>query len=112
MKKIIPIIVILLEITACRQHIYHTYYGEIDIDTMEVALYDLKDNLPCYLVYVSELDSAEKAPGVWGYIYGPLKYYYCPAKDTYYYTFPDNQGNAVLRGYDPYINDYYNPEEK
>ena len=35
-----------------------------------------------------------------------------PAKGSYYHTFPDNQGRVVLRGYDPYTNDYYNPEEK
>ena len=97
MKKIIPIIaIVLLAMASCRQHVYHTFYGEIDIDTMKVAFYDIKDSLPCYLVHVSDLDSVEKSPGVWGYIYGPLKYYYCPAKDTYYHTFPDNQGREVV----------------
>ena len=112
MKKIMFIIVLLLEFTACRQHVYHTYYGDIDIDTMEVALIEIKDNQPCYRVFSKDIDSVEKALGVWGYIYGPLKYYYCPAKDTYYRTFPDNQGNAVLRGYDPYTELYYRSEEK
>lgn len=103
---------LLLVMVGCREHVYHTYYGDIDIDTMEVAFYEIKDSLPCYLVHVSDLDSVEKSPRVWGYIYGPLKYYYCPAKDTYYHTFPDNQGNAVLRGYDPYKDYSYSHEEK
>lgn len=77
-----------------KKHVFHTYFGDIDIDTMEVALYDFKDSLPCYLVKISSVDSVEKAPGVWGYIYGPLKYYYCPQKNTYYHTFPDNQDDS------------------
>lgn len=114
MKKIIPIIaIVFLTMTGCREHVYHTYYRYIDIDTMDIAFYDFKDSLPCYLVHVSDLDSVEKSPGVWGYIYGPLKYYYCPAKDTYYQTFPDNQGREVVKGYNPKTDYYYYaPEEK
>jgi len=63
MKKIL-IIAILLTMTGCREHVYHTYYGDIDIDTMDIAFYDFKDSLPCYLVHVSDLDSVEKSPGV------------------------------------------------
>lgn len=102
-----------MSIACCkRQHVFHTYYGDIDTDTMEIAFFDLKDSLPCYLVHEMEMDSVEKSPGVWGYIYGPLRFYYCPQKDAYYHTFPDNQGNHVLRGYDPYSDYYYSPDEK
>ena len=111
MRKII-LLAIALMLIGCRQHIYHTYYGDIDTDTMGIAMFDIKDGLPCYLVHIKDIDSVEKAPGVWGYIYGPLKYFYCPKKDVYYYTFPDNHGNGILRGYDPYMNFYYSPDEK
>ena len=93
-------------------HIYSTYFGDIDTDTMKVAFYDLKDSLPCYMVHVADIDSIEKGPGVWGYIYGPLKYYYCPDKNIYFLTFPDNHGDGILRGYDPFTNEYYNPDER
>lgn len=74
MKKVIPIMaILLLTMASCRQKVYHTFYGEIDIDTMEVAFYDIKDSLPCYLVHVSDLDSLEESPSVWVYSYGPLK---------------------------------------
>ncbi len=106
MRKGLFILLLLMLFVGCkRQHVFHTYYGDIDIDTMEIALYDLKDSLPCYIVKISNLDSIEKAPGIWGYIKGPLYYYYCPDKNTYYTSFPDNQGRQVLRGLDPY-NDY------
>ena len=82
MKKTLLFILIALLVVACSQpHKYHTYFGDIDTDTIEVAFIDIKDGLPCYLVHVKDIDSIEKAPGVWGYLYGPLKYYYCPAKD-------------------------------
>jgi hypothetical protein len=114
MKKwTVVAIMALMALIGCRkQHIYHTFYGDIDIDTMEIALFDLKDSLPCYLVHSSDLDSVEKVPGVWGYIYGPLFYYYCPQKDIYYYTFPDNQGNYIFRVYNPVTKESYNPVEK
>ena len=112
MKKMVIVFLVMLAAGCGRKHVFHTYFGDIDIDTMEVAMYDIKDSLPCYLVKIRSIDSVEKAPGVWGYIYGPLKYYYCPQKNTYYHTFPDNQGYSIIRGYDPYTNYYFNPEEK
>ncbi len=113
MKKLILIAIIaLLAMAGCKEHKFHTYYGDIDTDTMEIAFYDLKDHFPCYLVHVSDLDSVEKGPGVWGYIYGPLKYYYCPEKNIYFHSFPDNHGDDILRGFDPYTNEYYNPDER
>ena len=127
MKKSALVITVLYLLIGCSQKgqiahssVYHTYFGDIDIDTMEIAFYDLKDSLPCYLVHVADIDSVEKGPGVWGYIYGPLKYYYCPKKNTYFHTFPDNHGDDILRGYDPYTkelydpytDEYYNPDER
>lgn len=109
MKKLLFVIALITMVIGCRRHIYHTYYGDIDIDTMTVIFYDLKDSLPCYQVGTSELDSIEKVPGIWGYIYGPIRYYYCPQKDVYYYTFPDNQGNSNLRGYNPHTKKSYLP---
>ena len=106
MKKLVLVFTALVLLIGCSQKsqedqtvpssVYHTYFGDIDIDTMEIAFYDLKDSLPCYLVHVADLDSVEKGPGVWGYIYGPIRNYYCPEKNIYFYSFPDNHGNEIL----------------
>lgn len=37
MKKILLVVLLMFIIGCSKQHVYHTYYGEIDIDTMEVA---------------------------------------------------------------------------
>ena len=122
MKKLVLVLAALVLLIGCSQKgqkdqtvhssVYHTYFGDIDIDTMEIAFYDLKDSLPCYLVHVADIDSVEKVPGEWGYIYGPIRNYYCPEKNIYFYSFPDNHGDEILRGYDPYTNEYYKPDER
>ena len=111
MKKIIPIIaIVLLTMTGCREHVYHTYYGDIDIDTMEVAY--TRDGFDWYLVRSAEKDSFNWN-GEWKYIYGPIKDYYCPANNLYEETFPDNQGNTIITEIDPYHQyDWLKDEEK
>lgn len=111
MKKLVVLVAIAMCVGCGGKHVVHTHFGDFDLDTMEVAFYDMKDSLPCYLVLQKDIDSIEKAPGEWGYIYGPLKYYYCPQKNTYYHSFPDNQGHAIFRGYDPSTDEYCNPDE-
>ena len=87
----------LLIAVGCSNHkIHHTVFGDFIIDTMQVAMYD-EEGSPCYVVHIAEKDSVEKAPGVWGYIDGPLIYYYNPAHRSYYVQFPtnDEHGNVV-----------------
>jgi len=112
MKKLVFLFIIVLMAGCGRQHVYHTYYGDIDIDTMEVAFYDIKDSLPCYLIRTLEYDSVEIVPGEWGIIKGPVELFYCPDKITYYYSFPDNQGNRILNAYNYITKEFYNPETK
>ena len=93
-----------------KQYVYHTYYGDIDIDTMEVA-YTI-DGFDWYLVRSVEKDSFNWN-GEWKYIYGPIKDYYCPVNNLYEETFPDNQGNTIVKGIDPYHQyDWLKDEEK
>ena len=96
MKKIILGI---LFISCGGGHVYHTYYGVIDIDTMEVAY--TRNGFDWYLVRSVEKDSFNW-DGVWKYIYGPIKDYYCPANNQYEETFPDNHGNIIIKEFDPY----------
>ena len=92
MRKLVILLTILMLVGCGRQHVYHTYYGDIDTDTMEAKLID--DNSPCYIVYTTEKDSVEKAPGIWGYIYGPIIVYYNPSKNVYYKKFHSNDENG------------------
>lgn len=85
-----------------RTHVFHTYYGDIDVDTMEAKLWNHNDKSPCYIVHTMAKDSVEKDTGVWGYIEGPVVMYYNPKNNIYYKSFPDNQGRCVVVETDPY----------
>lgn len=69
----------------CRKHVYHTYYGDIDIDTIEAHPWD--EEGPVYKINVIERDTI----------------YYKPFDKTYYKVFPSNDehGNCVVQ-WDPY----------
>ena len=100
MRNIVTIAIVVILLIGCnRQHIYHTYYGDIDIDTMQVALEDL-DNALCYTVQVLEKDSF-----MWDeeikHLPSPATIVYCPDKNIYYKVSPDNQGRQTISIYDP-----------
>lgn len=92
-----------------KETIYHTYYGDIDVDTMSIE--GTFDGYPYYLVHSSDKDSVEVVPGDgdWRAIDGPIYIYYCPQKDTYYYSSPDNQGRMIFTGYNPEDRSCFNP---
>ena len=79
-------------------HVYHTYYKDIDIDTMEVAIRDEDDN-PFYVV---KMDKECRYDGIRMYVDSTVVYY-SPKLDKYVLQFPtnDEHGNAVV-DYDPY----------
>lgn len=71
-----------------QQHVFHTYYGDIDIDTMEVAGQDI-DNYNCYIVNRKGKDTI---------------CYYIPSKNTYFIQIPScNEYGNVTIDYDPLI---------
>lgn len=98
MKKLIYIFIGLLLLTSCnsktsktpqnsgRQHIFHTYYGYIDTDSMEAAGLDI-DGYECYVVCYKGIDTI---------------CYYVPAKNSYFVQIPinDEHGNITV-DYDP-----------
>ena len=104
MKKILPIIGIALfaVLTAGgrKQHIFQTYYGQIDTYIMRVALLDM-DNEPCYIVKRIERDSFVWN-GVVKYLPTPAIIFYNPKKNIYYRASPDNQGRMSLSEYNPW----------
>lgn len=98
MKKVLLIIGVITSLIGCKnQHVYSTRYGTVDIDTVQTIMYDSQRN-KCYKVWEQDKDSIEKAPGEWGYIDGPIIYYYCPSTGKYYCQFPTNDeyGNSVV----------------
>lgn len=85
----------------CRKHVYHTYYGDIDIDTMTIAFHQYGKDF--YRVRYSEKDSFNW-DGEWKYISGPIIDYYCPDSNVYVEMFKDNDGNMIGNEMDPYHN--------
>ncbi len=105
MKKCFIVLgLVLLFTTACcrheeRQHVFHTYYGDIDIDTMEISFN--RDSHNWYLVRQCDKDSFNW-DGEWKYLKGPIMDFYCPDLNIYEEEFPDNQGRRIVAEIDPY----------
>ena len=99
MRKWVFLLLTLSLIGCGRAHVYHTYYKDIDIDTMDVAFE--RDSHNWYLVRHVEKDSFYWV-GRWFDLKGPIKDYYCPDLDIYEETFPDNQGRIIVVEIDPY----------
>ncbi|MBQ7429405.1 MAG: hypothetical protein IJV29_07025 [Butyrivibrio sp.] len=100
MKKLIIVFLAMLAVGCGRtknsalqkQHVFHTYYGDIDIDTMEVAGQDV-DNHDCYVVNRKGKDTI---------------YYYIPDKNTYFVQIPScNEYGNVTIDFDPQTNKDY-----
>lgn len=109
MKKLLYLItmaMLLCTLQGCRKHVYHTYYGDIDIDTMEVYAYDL-DSTPCYAVKIYDSLTVEKTKLYVGH--GPVVICFNPKKNVYYKQFPshDEHGNVVVK-LDPETGEYSN----
>lgn len=85
---------------ACgRQHVYHTYYGDIDTDTMEALI--SPDGFKYYIVHTTILDSAQAAAmgldSLW------LHDYYIPSQDKYFTVAHGSDGGSSK-------DVYFNPE--
>lgn len=103
MKKILLLITVTILLIGCgRKHIYHTYYKDIDIDTMSIAIYD-EDGSYCYQVHTIIKDSFKRGDGTL-YPNCPENIYFNPQKEVYYLGFPDNEGREVIIDYNPYEN--------
>lgn len=95
MKKFILIIVVVLSIVGCREHVYHTYYGDIDTDTMP-AIHDLDSSL-YYTLKITELDSAQSAAmGLEGVV---EIIFYSPSKNSYFFQLFGSDGGSSQRFY-------------
>lgn len=94
MKKLVILFMVML-VVGCgnrkdasqsnkQQHVFHTYYGDIDIDTMEVAI--RCEGYICYKIAIDNIDTI----------------YYDPFKKSYFAVFPtnDEHGNVIAK-FDP-----------
>lgn len=108
MKKIPFIIVCLLTLIGCRErHVYDTFYGTIDTDTMQATGWDL-DGSPCYVVQTSQEEDSDRVDNQMLYWTYTATYYYNPQKDVYYESRPVNGsiGNIIVK-FNPYsVNPY------
>lgn len=104
MKKVffgIVVIFVLFElfVLGCRRkHVFHTFYGDIDTDTM-TAIYE--DTCTYYLIKQNAVDSTlSKAMGL-DYIEQVI--FYTPDKDLYFMKWYGSDGGSSARIYfDPY----------
>lgn len=106
MKKIlivIPLIVSSCILQGCRKHVYHTYYGDIDIDTIKPSFQRYETGNNYYKVDSTAKDSFFWQ-NRWFYIKGPIITYFCPQDDVYEQYFPDNSGRMIGKEIDPYHN--------
>lgn len=85
---ILPMIMLSCFLQGCRRHVYHTYYGDIDIDTMQACPWDKEGSV--YKIHVIQKDTI----------------YFKPFDKTYYKVFPtnDEHGNCVVQ-WNPYTGD-------
>ena len=94
MKKILLILLVLL--AGCtRTHVYHTYYGDIDIDSL-TAFEDV-DGKPYYAIKCVDMDSSiAKAMGV-DTLYNII--FFKPSTEEYFNMMVGNDGNSSARIY-------------
>lgn len=93
MRKAIFSIVLLLNILSCReQHIFHSYFGTVDIDTLQCAFDDFCDKEPCYIVHTDIVDG------------DTIKYYFYPWKGIHYRDMRDSKGRVGIVQWEPNIN--------
>ena len=102
MRKILVLLFTIFLLLSCRKEgFYHTYYGDIDTDTL-IGYYDKGST--CYIVKVKRVDSAQsKAMGV-DTLYWVI--YYKPIDNTYLLQVVDNLGGCGARTeFDPLTDD-------
>ena len=94
MKLFLPVILLLLALLGCkRQHVYHTFYGTIDTDTLE-AVENWEDSQWYPVVTTALEDTVAHAMGLssmWEIIY------YSPAQDKYFFELYGSDGGSSSR---------------
>ena len=98
MKKLLLLFTILVMAACGRQHVYHTYYGDIDIDTMQAFV--SPDGFKYYAVQTTVLDSAQAA--AMGVDSMCLVNYYIPSQNKYFtMALGSDGGSSPMIYYDP-----------
>ena len=98
MKNLLLLFTILIMAACGRQHVYHTYYGDIDIDTMQAFV--SPDGLKYYAVQTTVLDSAQAA--AMGVDSMCLVNYYIPSQNKYFtMALGSDGGSSPMIYYDP-----------
>ena len=92
MKRIIILILTLILLIGCReQHIFWSYFGIVDTDTLQYAFDDFIDKEPCYIVHTEIIDG------------DTINYYLYPWKGIHYRDLRDSTGRMGIVQWEPYI---------
>ena len=88
MKNLVYALMIILSLVSvsCRKHVYSTYYGEFDIDTLKRPMFT-EEHYPCYTIKIIERDSIF-FDSIVKYLPSPAEILYCPEKNCYYKLMP------------------------
>ena len=99
MKKILLLIAITELLIGCgRKHIYHTYYKDIDTDTMP-PIHD-EDGSVFYTLEITKVDSAiAKAMGLEGLV--EVIFYYPDDNKYFFQLFGSDGGESPARFFNP-----------
>lgn len=100
MKKLILIIIVLIGLIGCRkQHVFNTYYKQIDVDTLQAISDD--DGNPYYIIKSTELSNDISSAMGLGKMFEVI--FYKPSNDTYFTVVFGNDGGRSGRIYfNPY----------
>lgn len=103
MKKLSFLLSLVLLLFGCeRKHVYHTYYGDIDVDTM-LALPE-KDGSAYYTIKSAYLDSTITSEMQLETVLEVI--FYNPSQDKYFTKWYGSDGGSSSRIYfDPYKED-------
>jgi len=90
MKYLLLLFTMLIMAACGRQHVYHIYYGDIDIDTMQAFV--SPDGFKYYAVQTTVLDSAQAA--AMGVDSMCLVNYYIPSQNKYFTMAQGSDGGS------------------
>ena len=80
----------LLGIVGCReQHVFWSYFGTVDVDTLEYAFDDFYEKEPCYIVHTTIVDG------------DTINYYLYPWKGIHYKDMRDSSGRMGVVQWEP-----------
>ncbi len=89
------LVIVVCIYTSLERKTWDTYYGKINIDTLEVVFNDFNDKEPCYKIHTEIVEE------------DTIDYYFYPWKQIYYRSAKDKYGRKGYVMFDPRNNYTY-----